>query len=134
MHRLTAKALVFVLLFGTFAPTSATALVRSGYASGEHCARRPIPAHTEPVSGCHHHNRIAQASDISSVAHDLQSKPCCDEHACCRSQARTQWAYLSLRVSLHEGDRTPDAVVKLAELPHTSDVEHYRPVRAPPAL
>jgi hypothetical protein len=131
MHRLTAKALVFVLLFVTFAPITATPLVRSGYASGEHCARRPIRAHTGPLSDCHHHNRIAQSA--SSAAH-LHSKPCCDGHACCRSQARTQWAYLSLRVSLHEGDRTPDAVVKLAELAHTSGVEHYRPARASAAL
>ena len=134
MHRLTARALVFILLLGTFAPFAAAAAYGDQpYAAGAHCARQPLPAHSETTSECPHHKSV-QAPDSSSLSSDLRSKPCCDEHACCRSQARTQWADVGLRIQLHQSHRAQEPVTVLATQSYSSEVEHYLPVRAPPVF
>jgi|GEM_PF-3174291 hypothetical protein len=132
MHRLTAKALVLVLLLGTLAPFAAAAFADQPYAAGAHCARQSLTAHRATGSECAHHKAAAPTTDSSSLRRDLRSKPCCDEHACCRSQARTQWANVSLRVHLHRSDRTQEPVPALVAQAGSSEIEPYLPVRAPP--
>ena len=133
VHRLTAKALVLVLLFGTFVPFAASALTNPAQVPGAHCTRHPVPERTEPSSGCHHHNATAETAAVPPLARDLRSKPCCDEHACCRSQARTQWANVRLGAPLQRSDRAQEPVSRLAAQSYSVDVEHYLPARAPPA-
>jgi hypothetical protein len=134
MHRLTAKALVLVLLMGAFAPyTVAAAFVRSPYAVGDHCARAHSPAKVTESSGCHHHATSTASETAPAVPpHDLRSKPCCNGHECCRSQVRAQWAQPRLRHEFCQSDRVETFVSAQAPQEQGFDEEAFRPVRAPP--
>lgn len=134
MHRLTAKALVLVLLLGAFAPyTAAVALVRLPYAIGDHCTLAHSPAKVTQSAACHHHTTSTVSETAPAVLlHDLRSKPCCNGHECCRSQVRAQWANLSLRMELCQRDRVETFVSARAPQGQSFDEVAFRPVRAPP--
>jgi hypothetical protein len=134
MHRVTAKALVLVLLLGVFTPFAAFASTAPTYATGDHCTRLPVTRQVEASSGCHHHGSAATPADAPVPRTDLRSKPCCNGHECCRLQVRAQWAQVALRTQLQQSDFIEQFLSGSTPQSHISHVEIFRPVRAPPIV
>jgi hypothetical protein len=132
MHRVIARTLLFALLAGLFSPLAAAS---SMSASHPHCMRKPTPAPVAEMSGCHHHGTSApQVTEPGSSDQIKAPNDCCQDHECCRSMARPQWAHASLPSTLSE----PNQVTQLSAVPDTQarsfEAVHNPPGRAPPLL
>jgi hypothetical protein len=133
MHRLIAKTLLFVLLAGIYSPF-ATASAMS--VSHPHCNRKPVPAlASAEMAGCHHHG--AQAPDPALPASSdqvLGAKDCCQDHECCRSMARSQWAHASLTSNSGELGDTAQVALPILSDGRSAAAALDHSGRAPPIL
>jgi hypothetical protein len=138
MHRVIARTLLLALLAGLFSPL---ATASSMPLSRPHCMRKPIPAPAAEMPGCHHHGAVAVHSastpeNAEPASSDQLQAPndCCQDHECCRSMARSQFAHTSLRSTHSELNEAaqlsavPDSQARSMEAALTP------PGRAPPLL
>ena len=133
MQRLIARTLLFVLLAGVFSPFAAASTMAMQHA---HCNRKPVAAPvSSEMSECHHHKTAAAQSALPTSNDEvLGAKDCCQDHECCRTMARSQWAHASLRsthielIHATQGSAVPDSHVLSFELAFN------HPGRAPPVL
>jgi hypothetical protein len=136
MRRLIASLSLLVLLAGTFAPLAA-AMPMPMQASGAHCARKPLPSPpAEATPSCHYHHAAQEVAKVESVPSDqiLDSTPCCCDHECCRSLARSQWAQVSGQARTRSQQTAAPLVVTSHDLVRSLELALFRPVRAPPVL
>jgi len=137
MHRVIARTLLLALLAGLFSPL---ATASSMPMSHPHCMRKPVPAPAAEMSGCHHHGAVAVHSasapeNTEPASSDQVQGPndCCQDHECCRSMARPQFAHTSLR-STH----SVLTATRLISVPHVHalsfDLTRNLSARAPPLL
>ena len=132
MHRVIARTLLFALLAGLFSPL---ATASSMSVSHPHCMRKAVPAPAQEMSGCHHHGAAApQLTDPASSDQIQAPNDCCQDHECCRSMARPQWANHSLRRTTSTV-QTADRLAPAAHSPaHSFDLARNLSARAPPVL
>ena len=137
MHRVIARTLLLALLTGLFSPLAAASSMPMSH---PHCMRKPVPAPVAEMSGCHHHGAVASHSAVAPehsepASSDQVQAPndCCQDHECCRSMARPQFAHTSLR-STH----SVLTATRLISVPHvhalTFDLARNLSARAPPLL
>src|ERR1700752_4160692 len=99
MHRVIARTLLFSLLAGLLSPLAAAS---SMSVSHPHCMRKPVPEPAAQMPECHHHwaaapqNTASQNTEPSSSDQIQGPHDCCQDHECCRSMARSQFAHASL--------------------------------------
>jgi hypothetical protein len=133
MQRLIARTLLLVLLAGVFSPFAAASTMSVAH---PHCNRKPVPAPaSSEMSECHHHKAAAAESALPVSSDELLgAKDCCQDHECCRTMARTQWAHASLRSTqsqLREATRT--SAILDSQAP-AFELALNHPGRAPPIL
>jgi len=137
MHRLIARTLLFALLAGMFSPLAAAS---SMSVSHPHCMRKPVPAPAAEMTGCHHHGAAAQTAaapeSAESTSPDRVQAPddCCQDHECCRSMARSQWADTALRSKHSELNRAEHVSSVLDSHVPSFEAALNHPGRAPPLL
>jgi len=133
MHRLIARTLLFVLLAGVFSPFAAASTMS---VSHPHCNRKPVPAPaSSEMADCHHHTAAAPESPLPASSDQvLSAKDCCQDHECCRSMARAQWAHASLPSNQGELSRATRVSVVLDSQARSFDLASNHPGRAPPIL
>jgi hypothetical protein len=137
MHRLIARTLLFALLAGMFSPLAAAS---SMSVSHPHCNRKPVSAPAEEMTGCHHHGAVAHAtatpqnSEPTSPDRIQAPNDCCQDHECCRSMARSQWADSSLRASHSELNQAEQISSVIDSQIRAVEVVFTHSGRAPPAL
>jgi hypothetical protein len=121
------------LLAGMFSPFAAASTMAMGH---PHCNRKLVPASaSSEMSECHHH-KAAIAENAAPVSSDevLGAKDCCQDHECCRTMARSQWAHASLRSRHSELSRaTQDPAVRESRA-LSFELALNHPGRAPPVL
>lgn len=138
MHRVIARTLLFALLAGLFSPLAAASSMPMSH---PHCMRKPVPAPAAEMSGCHHHGVAAPHSSVETQSTDPASSDqvqapndCCQDHECCRSMARSQFADTSPRSgTTAEQIATPLVTLPCAR-PRSFDVARNLSARAPPLL
>jgi len=133
MHRLIARTLLFVLLSGVFSPFAAASTMSISH---PHCNRKPVPAPaSSQMPDCHHHTAATpETAPPASSDQVLGAKDCCQDHECCRSMARSQWAHSSL-LSMHgELSRATHVSAVLDSQACSFEFPLDHPGRAPPVL
>jgi hypothetical protein len=133
MHRQIARTLLFALLAGMFSPLAAAS---SMSASHPHCMRKPTPAAAAEMSGCHHHHGVAAPKVSETTSPDQVQDPndCCQDHECCRSMARPQWAHAAPGSNVGERRYAAQLAPPSHSQTRTSDFALDHPGRAPPVL
>jgi hypothetical protein len=132
MHRLIARTLLFVLLAGMFSPLAAASSMSVAH---PHCHRKPVPAPaSSEMTECHHHTAAAPESALPTSDRVLSAKDCCQDHECCRSMARAQWAHASLPSMHGELSRATQISVVLDSPARSFELAFNHPGRAPPIL
>ena len=134
MQRLIARTLLFVLLAGVFSPFAAASTMAMQH---PHCNRKPVPASVwSEMSECHHHHKAAAAESALPVSSDevLAGKDCCQDHECCRTMARSQWAQTSLRSTQSELSHTEQDSAVPDSQAFSFEPALNHPGRAPPIL
>ena len=133
MHRLIAKTLLFILLAGIYSPFASASAMS---VSHPHCNRKPVPTPASAeMAGCHHHG--AQAPDPALPASNdqvLGAKDCCQDHECCRSMARSQWAHASLNSNSSQPGDTAQAPLPIFSDSRSAAAALDHSGRAPPIL
>jgi len=133
MQRLIARTLLFVLLAGVFSPFAAASTMSVMHA---HCNRRPVPATaSSEMSECHHHKAAAVETALP-VSSDqvLGGKDCCQDHECCQTMARSEWAHASLPSTHSELSHATQADAALDSQILSFELALNHPGRAPPIL
>ena len=134
MHRVIARTLLFSLLAGLLSPLAAASSI---FASHPHCMRKPVPA-AASSEGCHHHHGAApqpvssQDADSRSPDRVLGPHDCCQDHECCRSMARSQWAHTPLRSTHSELNQATECFAVLNTHVRSFEAILNPPGRAPP--
>jgi len=132
MHRVIARTLLFALLAGLFSPLAAASSMPMSH---PHCMRKPVPAPVAEMSGCHHHGAAApQVTEPASSDQVRSPNDCCQDHECCRSMARSQFAHASLRPTHSELNQAAQLSAGLETQVRSREAVFNPPGRAPPLL
>jgi hypothetical protein len=137
MHRLIARTLLFALLAGMFSPLAAASSMSGSH---PHCMRKAVPVPATEMTGCHHnggaaHNAaVPQSAEPTSPDRVQAPNDCCQDHECCRSMARSQWADSSLRSSQSELNQATQISSVLDSQVRSFEAVLTPPGRAPPLL
>lgn len=140
MQRFVARLLLSVFFLTTIAPMALAA----AQPTPQHCDRKPLA--TEPApSGMHcheaaahaHHGMAAEPAPVAPPrSNDLQfrSNNCCNNHDCCNSTVRAQWAQFVPAISAAAMDSLQLAASASPNSGRLSSLFDDHSGRAPPAL
>jgi hypothetical protein len=112
MHRLTARALLVLLLLGVFVPVALAVSAAPPHAC---CMRKPM------------HGRPSHDSEF-------HAPPGCCQHDCCRTLTVSQWANLSPQTNIERTPASAPLEAELQEFHFKPPINHAYSGRAPPQI